>query len=293
MDLVISFLVSVIRQTIPILYVALGVLIIQSSGIMEMASEGKMLLSCFVTAIVTFGTGSVWLGAIVGTVFTGLVGLLYIWIIQEFHVNQIIIGLSFNTLALGITSFLYRQYFAVLMDATPILPTFGVKIAGFTLPVYVGFLMVPVVALFLKRTNLGLKIRSVGEYPRAIEAVGLSVKRIRYWAGLIGSLFIGFGGAFFTLGVANVFAENITNGRGYIAMTAVTFGKFTPIGTLASVVLFGAGDALQYRLQASGDLIPHQFARMIPYLMTVIALVIFARNPKSPSSMGRPYYKSR
>lgn len=293
MDLVLSFLISVIRQTVPILFVALGVLIIQTSGIMEMASEGKMLLSCFLTAVVAFGTGNVWLAMIAGTVGIGLIGLLYIWLIQEFYLDQIIVGLSFNTLALGFTSLLYRQHYAALMDVNPILPTFQFEIAGFSLPVYIAFLMVPVVALFLKRTNLGLKIRSVGEYPRAVESVGLSVKRIRYWAGFLGSLLIGFGGAFFTLGVTNIFAENITNGRGYIAMTAVTFGKFTPIGTLASVVLFGAGDALQYRMQAAGELIPHQFAQMIPYMMTVIALVIFARNPKSPSSMGRPYHKSR
>ncbi len=293
MDMVLSFLVSVVRQATPILYVALGVLIIQTAGIMEMASEGKMLLSCFVTAIVTFTTGSVWLGILAGTLGTGLAGLLYFWIIQAFYVDQIIIGLSFNTLILGITSFLHRQYFSNMMAETPILPGFEFSIAGFSMPVYLAFLMVPLVSLFLGRTNLGLKIRSVGEYPRAVESVGLSVKRIRYWAGFLGSLLIGFGGAFFTIGVTNIFAENITNGRGYIAMTAVTFGKFTPIGTLASVALFGAGDALQYRLQAAGDLIPHQFAQMIPYLMTVVALVIFARNPRSPSSMGRAYHKSR
>lgn len=294
MDWLVSFLVSVIRQTTPILFVALGVLIIQTSGIMEMASEGKMLLASFLAAIVTFGTGSVWLGMAVATLATGLVGLLYTWIIQEFYVNQIIIGLSFNTLALGVTSLLYRQFFAQSMAASATLPTFRFTLLGFPLPVYIGFALVPVVSLFLKHTNLGLKVRSVGEYPRAAESVGLSVKKIRYQAALLGSLLIGFGGAFFTLGITNVFVENMVNGRGYIAMTAVTFGKFTPVGTLISVALFGAGDALQYRLQASsGDLIPYQFALMIPYVMTVIALVAFARNPRSPSSMGKPYWKSK
>ena len=293
MELIASFLYSVVRQATPILFVALGVLIIQTSGMMEMASEGKMLLSCFITAIVTFMTGKAWLGAVCGTLFTGVIGLLYAWIIQEFYIDQIIIGLSFNTLALGITSLLNRQHFAALMDATPILPGFKTSLFGFTLPVYAGVIFVGLVSLFLKRTNPGLKIRSVGEYPRAAESVGISVKRTRYLAALLGNLLIGFGGVYFTLGVTNVFAENITNGRGYIAMTAVAFGKFTPIGTLASVVLFGAGDALQYRLQATSVLFPHQFARMIPYLMTVIALVIFARSPKSPSDLGRPYRKSR
>ena len=292
MELVISFLVSVIRQTVPILFVALGVLVIQRAGILMMAAEGKMLISCFITAVTTFMTGSVWLGVLAGTLGTGLVGLIYSWIIQEFHVNQIITGITFNTLAMGITSFLYRQYYAQKMDRTPLLPGFTTAIAGFTLPVYFGFLMVLLVSLYMSRTNPGLKLRAVGENPLAAETVGLNVKRVRYWASFIGSLLIGFGGVFFTLGVTNIFAENITNGRGYIAMTAVAFGRFTPVGTLLSVALFGAGDALQFRLQATSDF-PHQFARMLPYIMTVVALVIFARNPNSPSSLGRPYSKSR
>lgn len=293
MDWTISFLISVVRQTTPILFVALGVLIIQTSGIMEMASEGKMLLASFVAAVVTFNTGNVWLGMLVATVLTGLIGVAYVWIIQAFYVDQIIIGLSFNTLAVGITSLLYRQHYAKAMAASATLPTFGTTLFGFSMPVYIGFAMVLVVGLFLRKTNLGLRIRSVGEYPRAAESVGLSVKKIRYQAALLGSLLIGFGGAYFALGITNVFVENMVNGRGYIAMTAVAFGKYTPIGTLAAVALFGAGDALQYRLQASGLGIPYQFALMIPYVMTVIALVLFARNPRSPSSLGRPYRKSK
>ena len=292
-DMILSFLLSVIRQTTPILFVSLGVLIIQTSGIMEMASEGKMLLSSFMAAVVTFVTGNVWLGMLVATLATGLIGLLYAWIVQEFNVNQIIIGLSFNILALGLTTLIFRQHFAAQMSASAMLATFQFRPFGLSLPVYFAFIMVIAVSLFLKKTNLGLKIRSAGEFPQAIESVGLSVKKIRYQASLIGSLLIGFGGAFFTLGITNVFVENMVNGRGYIAMTAVSFGKFTQSGTLAAVALFGAGDALQFRLQAGGANIPYQFALMIPYLMTVVALVLFARNPSTPSAMGRAYHKSR
>lgn len=294
MDWITSFLVSVIRQTTPILFVALGVLIIQSSGIMEMSCEGKMLISSFLAAVITFQTKSVWLGMLGATIITGVVGLVYAWIVQAFGVDQIILGLSFNTLSLGLTSLLYRQYFAQKMSSIAMLPTFRLSIFGNSLPVYFGFSMVFFVSFFLKRTNLGLKIRSVGEHPTAVASVGLSVEKIRYTASFFGSLLIGFGGAFFALGITNVFVENMVNGRGYIAMTAVTFGKFTPLGTLAAVALFGAGDALQYRLQASNAVaIPYQFALMLPYVMTVIALVLFARNPRSPASMGKPYEKSR
>ncbi len=292
MNWVLGILMSVVRQTTPILFVALGVLLIQTSGIMEMASEGKMLLSAFLAASVTFYTRNVWLGMLVATLATGLIGLMYIWIIQEFHVNQIIIGLSFNILCLGLTTMLNRQILTMDASVQSILPSFGTTLFGFSIPVYVGFLLVPLVWLFLRKTSLGLKIRSVGEYPRAVEAVGISVKRTRYIAGGLGSLLIGFGGAFFALGITNMFIENMVGGRGYIAMTAVTFGKYSPFGTLAAVALFGAGDALQYRVQASTN-IPYQFALMVPYIMTVVALVLFARNPHQPSALAKSFYKSR
>ena len=290
-DMIVGFILSVIRQTTPLLFVALGVLIIQTSGIMEMSAEGKMLLASFIAAVVTFVTGSVWLGMLIATLASGLIGLLYAWIVQEFNVNQIIMGLSFNILALGITSLIFRQYASARLSASAMLPTFEFRPLGLSLPVYIGFIMVIVVSLFLKKTNLGLKIRSVGEFPKAVESVGLSVKKIRYQASLLGSLLIGFGGAFFTLGITNVFVENMVNGRGYIAMTAVTFGKFTPGGTLAAVALFGAGDALQFRLQAIGFNIPFQFALMMPYVITVIALVLFARSQSSPSALGKTYVR--
>ena len=293
MNFVLSFIISVIRQTVPILYVALGVLIIQTSGIMNLASEGKMLIACFITAIVAFYSGSAWIGMLAGILISGIIGVIYIWLIQAFYLNQIIVGLVFNTLALGITTLLYRQTFSAVMELDPILPTFKTEIGGFSLPVYFAFLMVPLVSCFLKRTNPGLKIRSVGENPRAVESMGISVQGTRYLAGFLGSLLIGAGGAFFTLGVSGIFAENMTNGRGYIALTAVTVGQYYPSGTLAIVALFGIGDALQYRLQAAGTALPHQFAQMIPYLMTVIALVLFARSPRSPASLGKPYYKNR
>lgn len=287
---VLGILTSIVRQTTPILFVSLGVLIIQTSGIMNMAAEGKMLLSGFVAAYVTFTTGSVWGGMIAGTLATALMGLFYVAIIQEFYVDQIIMGLSFNTLALGLTTLMNRRFFLAQSAGQIILPSFEFKILGFALPVYLGFLLVPLCAWFLRQTRIGLKIRAVGEHPHAVASVGLDVKRTRYIAGLIGSLLIGFGGAFFALGITNMFLDNMVGGRGYIAMTAVSFGKYSPWGVLAAVALFGAGDALQYRVQVASQL-PYQFALMVPYIMTVVALVIFARNPRQPASLTRPYRK--
>lgn len=283
---------SMIRQTTPILFVALGTLFIQTSGIMNMAGEGMMLLAGFIAAFVTFNTGSVWGGMVVATIATGVIGLLYIVIIQEFYVDQIIMGLSFNALALGLTTLMNRSFFIALSAGQSILPSFEYKLLGFSLPVYIGFLFVPLCVWFLRNTRIGLKIRAAGEYPLAVESVGLDVKRIRYIAAAIGCLLIGFGGAYLALGINNMFLDNMVGGRGYIAMTAVSFGKYSPWGILAAVALFGAGDALQYRMQVASDF-PYQFALMVPYVMTVVALVIFARNPRQPSSLTRPYRKSK
>jgi simple sugar transport system permease protein len=283
---------SMIRQSTPILFVAMGTLFIQTSGIMNMAGEGLMLLSGFIAAYVTFTTGSVWGGMLAATAAIGIIGFLYIVLIQEFYVDQIIMGLSFNALSLGLTTLLNRSFFIAQSAGQSILPGFEFKLFGFSLPVYLGFLIVPLCAWFLHNTRIGLKIRAVGEYPLAVESVGLDVKRIRYIAAIIGSLLIGFGGAFLALGINNMFLDNMVGGRGYIAMTSVSLGKYSPWGILAAVALFGAGDGLQYRMQVAGDF-PYQFALMVPYVMTVIAQVFFAHNPRQPSSLTRPYHKSK
>lgn len=287
-----GIIASTIRQSTPLLFVAFGTLFIQSSGIMNMAGEGFMLLSGFIAAYVTFNTGSVWAGMIVATVATGIIGFFYTVAVQKFHVDQIIMGLSFNSLALGMTTLMNRSFFLADIGGQHILPEFVFKPLGYSIPVYLGFLLVPLTAWILKNTRIGLKIRAVGEYPLAVESVGLNVVRIRYIACIIGTLLIGFGGAFLALGINNMFIDNMTGGRGYIAMTAVSFGKYTPIGILAAVALFGAGDALQFRLQVDGNF-PYQFGLMIPYATTVIALVLFARKPRQPSSLAKPYYKSK
>ncbi|HPY63344.1 MAG TPA: ABC transporter permease [Bacillota bacterium] len=287
-----GILASTIRQSTPLLFVAFGTLFIQSSGIMNMAGEGFMLLSGFVAAYVTSITQNVWAGMIVATIITGIVGFFYTFVVQRFHVDQIIMGLSFNSLALGLTTLMNRSLFPQDTSSQQILPEFTFKPLGYSIPVYLGFLLIPLTALLLKHTRIGLKIRAVGEYPLAVESVGLDVIRIRYIACIIGTLLIGFGGAFLALGINNMFLDNMTGGRGYIAMTTVSFGKYTPIGILAAVALFGAGDALQFRLQVTGS-IPYQFALMIPYAMTVIALVLFARKSRQPSSLAKPYRKSK
>ena len=287
-----GILTATIRQATPLLFAAMGTLFIQSSGIMNMGGEGQMLIAGFLGALITNSTDSVWAGMVVATFATAIISVMYVFIIQEFNVNQIIVGISFNTFVIALTTILNSGAVRGGGPMQRILPSFLVRPLGFPIPVFVGFLLVPLTAWFIRNSRIGLKIRAAGEYPLAVESVGLSVKRTRYIAAFIGGLFIGFAGAFLTLGINNMFIDNFVAGRGYISMTTVSFGKYSPFGILGAVILFGAGDALQFRLQILGDF-PYQFAAMLPYVLTVIALVIFTRNPRSPSALGRPYWKQK
>ncbi|MBE6906612.1 ABC transporter permease [Marasmitruncus massiliensis] len=290
-NLIGNLLLSVIRTATPILFVALGLLVMQSSGIINMGAEGMMLLGAFVGVIGTYWTGNVWLGVLCAMAASGLASLLFSYFALTFQVNQVVLGVAFNILFGGVTTTLSRSVFG-LNSAPPKIDGFHDALFGLPLPVYIAFGLVLAIHLFFYRTKPGLKIRAAGEYPQAVEVVGLSVVKIRLLSSLLGGLFIGFGGAFLSLGQLDFFIENMSNGRGYIALAAVSFGKFTPIGTMLAVLLFGGGEALQYRLQAGNSIIPYQFALMIPYVMTIIALALFIRNASGPAALGKPYQKS-
>ncbi len=286
-----NLLLSVIRTSTPILFVALGLLIMQSSGIINMGAEGMMLLGSFVGVIGTYWTGNAWLGVLCAMLASGLASLLFGYFALAFQVNQVVLGVAFNILFGGVTTTLSRSVFG-LNAAPPKIDGFKEAFLGLPLPVFIAFLLVYAIHLFFYKTRPGLKIRAAGEYPRAVEVVGLSVVKIRLASSLLGGLLIGFGGAFLSLGQLDFFIENMSNGRGYIAMAAVSFGKFTPVGTMLAVLLFGAGEALQFRLQAGNSIIPYQFALMIPYVLTIIALALFIRNASGPAALGKPYKRS-
>lgn len=291
LNLIGNLLLSIIRTSTPILFVALGLLVMQSSGIINMGAEGMMLLGAFVGVIGTYWTGNVWLGVLCAMVASGLASLLFSYFALAFQVNQVVLGVAFNILFGGVTTTLSRSVFG-LNSAPPKIDGFHDTLLGLPLPVFIAFGLVLVIHLFFYRTKPGLKIRAAGEYPQAVEVVGLSVVKIRLLSSLMGGMLIGFGGAFLSLGQLDFFIENMSNGRGYIALAAVSFGKFTPIGTMLAVLLFGGGEALQFRLQAGNSIIPYQFALMIPYVMTVIALALFIRNASGPAALGKPYQKS-
>lgn len=285
MELITAFLMTVIRCSTPILFVALGVLLMQSSGIVNMAAEGMMLVGAFAGVIGTFSFHSVWAGFLFAMLVTAAFGMFFALFAVRLPINQVVLGVAFNLLASGLTTTLSRGVFG-LNQNPPKLDRFASVVFGLPFPVFAAFLLVPAVSFFYRRTRAGIHIRSAGEFPAAVEAAGYSVCRTRYLSCFLGALLIGAGGAFLSLGQLDFFIENMSNGRGYIAMAAVSLGRYTPFGTMLAVLLYGTGEAVQYRLQAMGSNVPFQFILMIPYLLTVFAQAGFVRTDSSPAALG-------
>lgn len=287
-EMILSFILSMIRYSTPLLFVSLGVLVMEVAGIVNMGAEGMMIVGCLTGVVATHAFGSAWIGGLMATVAAGLFGLLFAALTLEYRINQVVLGVAFNLVGAGLTTTLNRAFFDG-MDAGA---SFG-DVLSLPIPTFIAFGLVAVIAVVFYKMKIGIQLRSVGENPKVAESVGIGVKKLRYGACVVGAMLVGFGGAFMSTGILNQFTENMTGGRGFIALAAVTFGRYTPLGTLGGVLVFGVGETLSYRMQANGGAFPYEFALMLPYVLTVLALCIFSRNVKDPAALGVPYTKSR
>lgn len=283
----VKLICDVIRYATPLLYASLGVLVMEVSGIVNMGAEGLMIIGCLSAVAASYYTGSVWLGMLIACGVTLVFGMIFTILIQEFMINQIVLGVAFNLVGYGLTTTLNRGFF----NGLHVEDTFATDKMGMSAPVYIGLALVAVIWFFFHKTNFGIQLRSVGEDPKVVESVGLNVKKLRYIAAIIASILIGVGGSFLSTGVLSQFTEQMTDGRGYIALAAVTFGKYSPIGTLGGVLIFGVGETICYRIQATGGGFAYEIALMIPYLLTILAMCLFSRHALDPASLGRPYKK--
>lgn len=289
MSSLISFIGAVLNSSTSILLAALGILIMQSSGVMNIGAEGMMLIGAFSGVLGSSVTGSAWGGVLFAVTITGMVGAFYGVCTIRQKANQVVVGIALNIFAQGITTTLYRIIFGMGSNATKV-SSFE-KVGAFSLPVYLALLMVIVITIIFCKTKCGLMIRGAGEYPQAIDSMGLSVNGIRYISVIAGSMVIGFGGSFLSLGELSFFTENMINGKGYIALAAVIFGRYTAVGTWLAVLVFGAGEAWVYRLQAANIGVPTQIILMIPYLLTVVVVAVFGKKGSGPMALGIPFSK--
>jgi general nucleoside transport system permease protein len=301
-----GFLQATTRLAIPIMLAALGGMFAERAGVLNMALEGMMLAGAFVGFVVAFTTGNIWLGVAAGMLAGAVLGLVLAFYTVTLTSNQVVAGIAINLLLVGATSFGYRAVFGmgtqqprIISFATvdiPVLadiPILGPLLFQQTVLVYLALALVPLSWMVLSRMSAGNAITAVGEHPAAAETLGISVARTRTACLFVSGLFGGLGGAFLSLSATGLFLDNMTAGRGYIALAILLVGRRSPWGILAAAALFGGADALQLRGQSMGIGLPYQFLVMLPYVLTIIVLIGFAGKVRAPAALGLPFQRDR
>lgn len=295
---------AAVRMATPLLLAGLGGLFSDRCGLVNLGLEGFMITGALAGMLGSHYTGSPWLGLLIAMLAAAAFSTIFAFSTVTLGVSQHLTGTALNFLALGLTGFFFRAIFGIttspvkVMGFKPVavpllsrLPFLGPALFSHVPLVYVALLLVPLVHIMLFRTKLGLAMRSAGEHPRALDTVGVDVFKIRWLCVLICGALSGAGGAYLSLADLSMFTEQMTAGRGFIALAAIVLGKWTPAGILGASLLFGGAEALQLRLQALGVKLPHEFALMLPYFLTMVALAGFIGRAKGPAALGKPYIK--
>ena len=298
----ISLLAGTVRLATPILLPALGQLYTQRAGILNLGVEGTMTIGAVSGFIAGYMSNNLWLGMLAGIFFGMLWSAIMAWLSVTMRANQVIAGIGLNILGGGVAVYVYRVVFgiqslppqvdpfaAVKIPLLGDIPIIGPVLFQHNVLVYLAFIMVIVTWFVLEKTTFGLKIKAVGEHPRAADSKGISVAGIRYSAIIIGGAYAGAAGAFMSLGYMNMFTESIVSGRGFIAVSVVVFARFMPLRSMWGALIFGFASALQVRLQAMGIDIANQIMLMLPYVLTIIALISASKKAEFPSAYTQPY----
>lgn len=283
----ISFLTQMIRIAVPYLFAASGGVIAERSGIISLSLEGYMLTGAFSATLGAHYSGSAWIGVLAG-IFGGLVfGLLHAIASIRYKADQVVTGIAINLLAIGVTRFFLKLAFASSSNS-PRVEGFGGNQAlhGFDNPLlWLGLLIAPALAFLVYRTPFGLRVRAVGEHPAAAESLGVRASRIQYVAVAVSGILAALGGVFLALD-QHQFTDQMTAGRGFIAVAAVIFGRWDPVRAALACLFFAFAETMQIQLQGN-QLIPSQFIEMIPYLLTIIALAGVVGRAVPPAALGK------
>lgn len=301
----ISDLISaIIALSVPMAFAALGEVISERAGVINLGTEGVMLVGAISAFSVSFFQHSNLLGILFGALFGASLGLLMGFISISLKQDQILSGLGIYFLGLGLSGFLYEALFSEIgstiriagLPKLPIpvisqIPILGDSLFSQDIVEYLAFITLILVIFVVGRTTFGLNLRAVGENPSAADTLGVSVVKIRYIAVIVGATLAGIGGAYLALSSHAFQAENITAGRGFIAVAMVYFGKWRPARAFFGTFLFGAAYLLGAFFQVVGSMIPYYFLLMVPYVLTLVMLVLIARGARQPSALGVPYVR--
>ncbi len=285
-----TFIGSITMAT-PLLLAALGENIVQQAGIVNVGLEGMMLIGAFAGMLGTRQFENPYMGLVVAAIAGLLAALLFAVFVIKLTANQVVVGVVINLLAIGLTGTIYRAVFGSTGTFLTIsgLPHF---FQGITVLTPSALFVVPLIWWALFHTRRGLELRACGEQPAAADAAGINVNRIRLIAVLFGGTMAGIAGAFLSLGESNTFIENMTSGRGFIALAIVTSGRWNPWGCLAAALLFGFTNELQFQWQALGLHLPYQLFLALPYAATLFILASGGKLSHAPAALGQPYRKA-
>jgi simple sugar transport system permease protein len=301
-----SLMQGSLALAVPLIFGSLGGVLAERSGIVNIAIDSQLLIGAFASAFAASLSDNLFVGLLAAM----LAGALVSWVLAAFSikyvVDQIIVGVVLNVLVVGVTNFLFSTLLAedrTLFNAPPRfekielpllsqIPVIGPVLFKQTLIVYLMYLAVVGVWFALFKTRWGLRVRAVGEYPKAADTVGIKVYRTRYISVIIGGALAGLGGSFFTLGQVGAFGKEMTNGAGYIALAALIFGRWNPIYAAFAALLFGFAENLQYGLAIIGSPVPSEFLLMLPYVLTVVAVAGLVGKVTGPAAAGKAYIKS-
>ena len=301
-----DFYSATIRLMTPLMLAALGGIICERAGVLNMALEGQILMGAFFGYLGSYLFNNVWMGVVVAMLGSMFLGAIHAFMSINVKVNQVVVALGLNTLSMGITSTVFRFMFGTdsQMAHCPGFTTIHIPVLSdipFLGPVlfsqypltYIAVATLIGISWFLFHTSRGLELRAAGENPQALDVAGVNVIRIRWISVLVTGAFCGLAGACLSLNGLNTFYDNLSSGRGFIAYAAIVFGKWNPVGTTLAALLFGAGDALQLRMQTMNFNIPYYFYMMMPYLLTFLVLVFFMGPSKGPAASNVPFVKDK
>jgi ABC-type uncharacterized transport system permease subunit len=295
----IGILASGIRLATPYLYAALGETFGQRSGVLNLGVEGQMLLGAFAAFYVSYTTGNLWMAVLVAMLVGALMGLAMAFVTVNLHAQQGISGIGFYLFGLGASDLLFQKLVGTvkIADSFPKIhipflsdiPLLGEILFSHHILVYLAFLLVPVAWFVLNKTTLGLKIRAAGENPEAADSLGVSVAGVRYFTIVLGGTLSGVAGASLSIAQSNVFQQGMTSGIGFIAVALVYFGGWRPWGVLGGALLFSMVNSLQLWIQVLGVPIPSDIAVMMPYVLTILVLVLTVSRVRGPSALTKPF----
>jgi simple sugar transport system permease protein len=290
---------SGVRLATPYLFAALGETFAQRSGVLNLGVDGIMLMGAFSAFYVVFTMGNPWLGVAVALGVGAVMGLLMALVSVSLKAEQGISGIGLYLLGLGMSSLLFKtligsvqsvQGFSDLhLPFLSALPVIGPIFFTHNILVYLAYLLVPIAVFVINRTPFGLKVRAVGHNPEAADSLGVDVNGVRYATLTIGAALAGLAGASLSIGLLNIFQENMTNGLGFIAVALVYFGGWRPVGVLLGALFFSTVNALQLWIQLLNLPIPSDLAVMLPYILTIVALALAVRQVRQPAALTKPY----